>query len=480
MKYEEALDKVAGALKFGIEPSLEGIRLLCEELGNPQNSFASIQVAGTNGKSSTVRYIASILHAEGLHVGLYTSPDLVDYTERFEVNGKVMPHDAFAFHTERVLAAADAIHARTRESGEARENLPQAINHAGEAVHAGEAETDWPVFTEFEYLTAIAFDYFAACDVDVAVLEVGLGGRWDSTSIVNPDVACITGIGLDHVKVLGDTLEEIAGEKAAIIRPGTKVVLGPGTVQVQQVFFDQIAACNAQTEGTNIPMIEPHVVRPAGGKSMFPTVPGEATGIYSISATSPLLAFDMVGYYENYTKLVTDKPSYQAQNIATAVCVAEEYLERALSIKRLRSAIEKCPTPGRFETLAKDPLLLIDAAHNPQSAEFLAECLRERYDEDGDGKLQLTLLLAILADKDAEGIVAALAPMFRRVIVTQTVSARALPAEELADLVEKVTGERPVPIVPLVTAIEALQSAGEDAVATGSITTAGQVKALFV
>jgi dihydrofolate synthase/folylpolyglutamate synthase len=198
--YTEAIEALERALVFGIHPSLDGIRALTDALGRPQGSFTSVQVTGTNGKTSTARLAAALLAGEGRRVGLYTSPHLDRYPERIEVDGAVVSDADFAAAVGAALGASERLR-------------PGMI---------GEAEG----FTEFELLTASALWCFRERQVDVAVLEVGMGGTWDATSVVSPAVAVITGVGLDHMAVLGDTLEKIAAEKAGIFKPGQRVVIG--------------------------------------------------------------------------------------------------------------------------------------------------------------------------------------------------------------------------------------------------------------
>ena len=216
--YQRALALLREALAFGIEPSLKGVTATLEQLGNPQGSFASLQVAGTNGKSSTARFAAAILRAQGFRVGLYTSPELVFYNERMEVDGAVVAAELFAQAVFAAQTAADA------------------------AIAAGSLK----LITEFELLTAGALWLFAQQGVDIAVLEVGLGGRWDATSVVTPQVAAITGVDFDHTAILGNTLEEIAAEKAAIIKSGSIPVLGPGTAAAHDVFCARCTEVGAE------------------------------------------------------------------------------------------------------------------------------------------------------------------------------------------------------------------------------------------
>ena len=234
MTYAEALAHVRGALRFGICPLLETVEDMLAELGDPDLAFECVQIAGTNGKTSTARYTAAILAGEGLDVALYTSPELVSYTERMEVGGRPVSEEAFAHGVSAAKVAGERVNARRSAAGE----RPYDI-------------------TEFDTLTVAAMVVFAEADVDVAVLECGLGGRWDATSAAKSiRSVAVTGIGLDHTRILGDTLEEIAGEKAAIIKPGRTCVLGAGTAEpasVERVLLDQ-----ARTAG-----VVPVLVRPS-------------------------------------------------------------------------------------------------------------------------------------------------------------------------------------------------------------------------
>ena len=394
MNYEQSLAALKGALKFGIDPSLEPISKLCAALGRPQDAYECVQVAGTNGKSSVTRMTAAILRGQGLRVGLYTSPELVRYPERMEIDGQVVSDTQFASAIEAALAAAGSC-----------------------GIQA----------TEFELLTAGALWLFAREGVDVAVLECGLGGRWDATSVCMPKVAVITGIALDHTHILGDTLEEIAAEKAAIIKDGCKAVLAP-ELAAREVFDARIAAVDAQE-------------------------------ITVDAATAQLLV-----------PAITHMPSYQHQNAAVAFTAARA-LAGQVSIEDAQSALQELQIPGRFETLRTEPLLIIDAAHNPQSAQVLAREVTRRFPERLS---RPTLLLGVLADKDVAGVVHELVPSFERVVCTQSASPRAIAAEELAEIV-RAAGCEDVCVTPSIPrALELLCST--PTIATGSITVAGEVK----
>lgn len=455
--YDEALGVLRGALRFGIEPLLETVEDMLAELGDPDLAFECVQVAGTNGKTSTSRFTAAILAGEGLSTALYTSPELVSYTERMEVGGAPVSEEAFA---HGVSAA--------REAG-------RRVN--GRRSAAGLRPYD---VTEFDTLTVAAMVVFAEAGVDVAVLECGMGGRWDATSAAKSIRAvAVTGIGLDHMRVLGDTLEKIAGEKAAIIKPGRACVLGVGTAtpdSVEDVFLAQ-----ARAAGVTPVLLRPERLEDAAGE-MHPGVPRRHEDLPRASYRIVRRPARIGGPLEltvatpraTYEELACLKPAYQAANVACAVALAEDYLGRALDAEALFTSVVQCPTPGRFQLLRPEPPVLIDACHNPQSvAAFLTAIdavapVREE---------RPTLLAAVLADKDVEGIVAPLARAFPRVAVTQTSSPRALPAAELAALFAEagaeVTGTYPT--------VEAATSAlcGESYVGCGSITLAGELAALL-
>ena len=453
--YEKALEELRSALRFGICPMLETVEDMLAELGDPDLCYECVQIAGTNGKTSTSRFTAAALAGEGLKVALYTSPELVSYTERMEVAGAPVSEDAFA----RGIAAATEAGRRVNERRAA----------------AGERPYD---ITEFDTLTVAAAVVFAEAGVDVAVLECGMGGRWDATSAFKSIKAvAVTGIGLDHTHVLGDTLEKIAAEKAAIIKPGRACVLGVGVATpttVEDVFLGQCVETG----------VTPTIVRALDRADVH----GEMhEGIAREHADLPHASFGVTHRPERlgarlelslqtpralYAELSALKPDYQAANIACAVTLAEAYLGRALNEDALFDALVTCPTPGRFQLLSPDPVVLIDACHNPQSVEAFLAAVRSLEPEVSQ---RPQLLCAILADKDVSGIVALLAQEFPSVAVTQTGSPRALEASELARLFREggatVSAEYP----DVASAVAGL--CGESYVACGSITLAGEVAA---
>lgn len=454
--FDQALAHLRGALRFGIDPKLETVCDMLAELGDPDLCYRSLQVAGTNGKTSTSRYAAAILAGEGLRAGLYTSPELVSYAERIEIAGSPVAGDDFG----RGIAAAA---------------------RAGERVNEARADAGLDPYdiTEFDLLTVGACVMFALAGVEVVVFEVGMGGRWDATSAVRSiDSVAITGIGLDHMHILGNTLEEIAGEKADVIQKGRTCVLGVGTAlptSVEDVFLDRCAQ-----QGVTPILLRPEDTADARGE-MGEGEPRDHAGLphasfaitrrpARIGDTLELSVETPRGRYEEVAAL---KPSYQAANIACAIALVESFLGRRLDGKSLYQSVVACPTPGRFEVVRPDPVWLIDACHNPQSVETFLTAVR---DVEPDRAKRPALLVAALADKDVSGMVALLAAEFEQVYVTQTASPRALPASELKGLFEA-AGHPVSACYPSVA--EALEGLKKTAfVACGSITLAGEVRGL--
>ncbi len=443
--YLDAVAVLRAALKFGVNPSLDGIVALCEELGRPQDDLVSVQVTGTNGKTSTARLIEALLRAEGVATGLYTSPELERYPERVEVRGAVVSDADF---TKAVSAALEAAARVTMAAGAA----------PGAAADA----------TEFELLTAAALWLFRERGVAFAVLEAGMGGRWDATSVVTPEVAVVTGVGLDHTAVLGDTREAIAAEKAAIIKPGSVAVLGPGTAGVEHVFTAQAEQTGARLlavreSGQSSPVGEAHTVR-------FAVLERPASPLGST-------LLEVAGPRGARRSLAVRAPAYQARNVATAVAAAEAALGRELSLAQAGPALEAMRFPGRFEVFREAPVLVVDGSHNPEAATVLAEAVADAWPDAGSRPL---IVLGVLADKDAEGIVSALAPVAGGFAVVEPDSPRALPAARLAGIVRAVTGISPELLGPVSTAVSSLVAgAASDVVITGSLVTAGQARAAF-
>lgn len=425
MTYDEAVAALAAALRFGVNPSLDGIRALTDALGRPQDAYSCVQVTGTNGKTSVTRMTAAILGAHGLMQGAYTSPHLESYTERIEVAGAPVSERRFALAVSAALAAADGL-----------------------------AGAEGAAYTEFELLTAACLWLFRELGVRWACLEVGMGGRWDATSVVSPKVAVVTGVGLDHTERLGRTVAEIAADKAHVIKPGSTAVLAPQVADVEEILV-------ARAASVGVPVVRVGVdVRLAAVEP--PRSPGG------------LLTLDVDGRFATYGGLALAAPGYQAVNVAVAVAAAEAALAAPLEPAAVRAALLAMRFPGRFELVRSDPDVVLDGAHNPAAAAVLASAIAEAF-----GGRRPLAVLGVLSDKDAGGIVRALSPAVSGFVVTQPASARALPAAALAEAVREAGGDVLLVKDDLSRALDQALATGECLVVTGSLYTAGEARTLL-
>ncbi|MHB9004144.1 MAG: bifunctional folylpolyglutamate synthase/dihydrofolate synthase [Coriobacteriia bacterium] len=434
MTYESAVARLESALTFGIHPSLDGIQAIADRMGRPQDAFSSVQITGTNGKTSVTRLTAALLSAHGLRAGSYTSPHLQEYRERIQIDGAMVSGADFAHAITAAFSAAD---------------------RAGIGA------------TEFELLTAGALHAFRAASVDFAVLEVGMGGRWDATSVVTPAVAVITGVSLDHIAHLGETVQEIAADKAHIIKQGSAVVLGPGTEGLEAIFLARSALTGTPTravrEGESpSPLPEENTVRFQVLEAAHE--PGGKTFLQVWSSLS------------DYGEAGIAAPAYQAANVATAIAAAESALDGALRPDAIRRALDVVRFPARFEVFAGDPLVVVDGSHNPEAARVLAQAIRESF-----GETRPRVLLGVLADKDVRGIVEALKSIAAGFAVTAPDSQRALTTPDLAELVHDISGQNAICYDDVAQAVAALTAPGEGPlVITGSLTTAGQARSILL
>lgn len=456
LSYDQALMTLKSALRFGIQPMLESVEDMLAELDHPDARFHSIQVAGTNGKTSTSRYIAGILAAEGLRTALYTSPELVHYTERMEVAGTPVSPEEFAFGISAAHEAGQRVNAARADRGE----RPYDI-------------------TEFDTLTVAAAVIFARAQVDACVLECGMGGRWDATSaFTSIESVAITGIGLDHMRILGNTLEAIAAEKGAILKPGRTATFGVGTAtptSVEDVLLKQATEANIHPRFIRRKKPEDAAgeMQLTGARSYRP----DQSVTFELTHRPHFVGDTLIGTFTTpfctYDSIGAIKPTYQAANIACAISVAEQFLGRPLNADALLTAIARTPTPGRFDVVRAKPLALVDAAHNPQSIRTFLGALHAIAPTP---ETRPTLLVAALADKDVASMVALLSPEFEQVMVTQTSSPRALDAPELAKLFAE-HGKTPLVTHSVPEALELLTSTSF--IAVGSITLAGEVVKLM-
>lgn len=370
------------------QPRLGPTRRVAELLGDPQRSYPVIHITGTNGKTSTARIAESILRAHGLRTGLMTSPHLVRMNERIVIDGESISNEAFVANWDDIQPYLRMIDAELEAAGE----LP---------------------VTFFEALTVLAFACFADAPVDVVVLEVGMGGEWDSTNIADGQVAVFTPIDLDHTHRLGTTIAEIATTKAGIVKPVASVV------SAQQV-PDALSALQRAVELT-----ESTIAIEGEGFALESTtlaVGGQVINVRGVAGRYPDLFLPLFG-------------DHQAHNAAVAIAAVESFLgagTQALNHDVLAEGLATATSPGRLQVLGTDPTVLIDAAHNPHGAKALVAALGTYFDFQ-----EVVLVMGILEDKDTHGIVEALAPHAARIHVTQSHSDRAIPAEQLAQQVEE-------------------------------------------
>ena len=437
LSYEEALGIAAdtGKVIGDAGPLLETVVDMLDELERPDSCYDCLQIAGTNGKTSTSYFTDAILRGEGLSCALYTSPHLVRYEERIQIGGEPVSEELFAHGVSAAAEAGRRVNVRRRAVGQPTYTI-----------------------TPFDLLTVAALVLYAEAGIDVAVLEVGMGGRWDATSAADNMAVAITGIGLDHMRILGDTLEKIAGEKAQVIKPGRIVVLGEGTheASVQRVMDARCRECGV------VPQVVTHTTLED---------PHELGGAIEFSVTTPRAI---------YTPKIV-KASYQQQNAACAIHLAEAYLDRPLDAEKLERSLLTCPTPGRFDVLRSEPFLMTDCCLNPQSCEEFVAALD---DVCGDACERPVLLTAGLADKDVTGNMRALVPAFPRIAVTRSSSERSLSPGELGDIVREELAREGRPESDIIfeaesadEALDRLAAEGDPCIAAGTITLVGDVMA---
>ena len=411
--------------EFSPQPRLWPTRRALELLGDPQQMFGIVHITGSNGKTSTARLIDSLLRAHGLRVGLMTSPHLERLNERITIDGDSVSDDALVHNYRDIDPVLTMVDAELTANGE----VPLSF---------------------FETLTVLTFACFADAPVDVAVLEVGMGGEWDATNVANADVAVFTPIALEHAEILGPTVVDIAKTKSGIIKPASRVVTALQSTEV----LDVLQAASTQNEapmtiaGRDVELL-----------TSTPAVGGQMIDIRLRHGEYRSLALPLFGLH-------------QADNALLAVAAVEQFIgggENELSRDLLEEALGHSSSPGRLQVVGHQPTVIIDAAHNPHGAESLGRALMQSFQFD-----TMVVVLGVLRDKDARGMVEALDPLADMFVVTQSESDRAVPAEDLAESVVHVAGpDRTSWRENLIDAIElARQQAGPDGgvVVTGSVT----------
>ncbi len=432
--YDDALDYLSGLLKFGIKFGLDRFRELCRRVGDPQKALKVVHVTGTNGKGSTCVFVSSILRSAGYTVGTYLSPYVYDVRERIQINGEMISKEEFT------------------------ELMSELAPHL-EAV----APTDFGQGTEFEAKTLMAFLHFARKNVDYAVIEVGMGGRYDATNLVHPLVSVITNVSLDHTERLGDSISKIAWDKAGIAKPGTPLVTAADSQEAWQSIYS--------------------TAREQGVESIWRVLPKDFTPLPASPSADTVVRY---GVSEN--KVTIELPEgtigpiqpglygdFQRTNAATAAAAvaalrttghASEATDHVIS-----AGIEQAYLPARLEVLRIKPTVIIDAAHNPGAAKSLAESIRQIPHK------RLILVVGMLSTHSIEGFLAPLAPLADEIIATSFDWMTARPASEIAHAAYGFVPNIRIAETVRAAASTALESAAEDdlVIITGSFHTIGEV-----
>jgi dihydrofolate synthase/folylpolyglutamate synthase len=388
-KYQETLDYLYSYIDFSLVKTsrysaerfeLGRMRDFATSLGSPQNDYRVIHVAGTKGKGSVAALCASALQRSCLKVGLYTSPHLQDFTERIQVNSRPISPDELVALVEEIKPNIDAS----------------------------------PEITTFEITTALAFLYFSRQDVDIAVLEVGLGGRLDATNVCTPDIAVITSISYDHTDLLGETLEEIAAEKAGILKQSIPLVLSPQAAEARK----SILSIAAQQSVPVVEVGEDYLFRPLERsmceQSLEIWTPDKGDGESDpIELSIPLLG------------------EHQVENAATAYAALMVAREQGIQVSQdgIREGFRSVHWPGRFELLRKDPPLIIDSAHNRDSARKLHKVLQDYFPGE-----KVLLVFGASEDKDIRGMLSELKPAISEVVMTKSTHPRAADPDDLVNI----------------------------------------------
>ena len=414
-----------------IEPTLDRISALVDLLGSPQLSYPTIHIAGTNGKTTISRMIDALMSELGYRTGRFTSPHLESFLERISIKGNSIDPAEFIKNYNDIALYLDLIDSKQ----------PHQISY-------------------FEALTALAFVAFAEHPVDVGIIEAGLGGEWDATNVVQSQVSVMTPIGLDHMDYLGNTLEEIAQTKAGIFKPESNVVLAAQTPEVAKVLMAQVAKVAAIPFREGVEFSVANRAIAVGGQLIA------INGLYGLIEDIFLPLYG----------------AHQANNAAVALAAVEAFAGVQLDSELVRSAFSKVRSPGRCEVIHRDPTVIIDAAHNPHGAKAISNTINSEFDFE-----TVIGVVAVLGDKDAAGILAALSQVVDYLVVSQSSSARALPANDLAQLAKQFFASEQIEVIPelrgaitYATEKANLSNQVNDGVSavliTGSVVTAGEAR----
>lgn len=433
--YREILTR---APEHKVQPSLDRVRAVVDLMANPERTFRTIHVAGTNGKTSVTRMAESLVRALGLRTGRFTSPHLHTVRERIAIDGEPISPERFVAAWEDVAPYIEMVDAQSLAEG-------------------------GPRMSFFEVFTVMAFAAFADAPVDVAIIETGMGGRWDATNVVDGEIAVITPIDYDHQQWLGHSMSEIAGEKAGIIKPGSTVI-----VAEQNEIAAGVLAVAAAEAGARF-------VEAGSELAVVERIPGVGGQLIDLRTPSAL-------YTEIFVPLFG---AHQADNALLALAAVEALIGRgALPGDVVEEGFAKVTSPGRLEVVRSSPSILVDAGHNPHGIAALGPALEESF-----GFQRLVAVFACMADKDAEGILSQLEPLVDEVVVTQIRSARAMPVEDLAEVAREVFDPDDVHVAQILAdAIDLAATRAESAdlpagaagvIVVGSVVLAAEARELF-
>jgi dihydrofolate synthase/folylpolyglutamate synthase len=434
---QERIDAIEAALlkrwpETKIAPTLERIAALVDVLGSPQLTYPTIHVGGTNGKSTTARMIDSLLFEMGLRTGRFTSPHLESYLERISINGQPIDPKAMIFSYNDIAAYLDFM----------------------------DTKFDTPI-SFFEAMTALAFAAFAEHPIDVGVIEVGMGGEWDATNVVNPDVSVIMPVDLDHTEYLGSTIAEIAKTKAGIIKEGSFVVLAQQKPEAAVELLKQAALVGADIAREGLEYVIESRTLAVGGQLLTIKTPKDT-------------------YEEIFLPL---HGKHQASNAAAALVAVEAFFgEQELDYEAVLAGFANVQSPGRCEVLHRDPTVIIDAAHNPHGAKALTETIQNEFTFD-----EVIGVFAAMGDKDIEGALVELEKVMDSIIVTKNSSSRSASVADVQALAAKIFGsDRVFSADSLDLAIEkaikeSIRPLSEETIGiliTGSVVTVGEARTI--
>ncbi|MGD9960514.1 bifunctional folylpolyglutamate synthase/dihydrofolate synthase [Nocardioides sp.] len=418
-----------------LEPSLDRIEAFVELLGDPQRSYPVIHLTGTNGKTSTSRMIDTLLRSLNLRTGRFTSPHVEKMSERICIDGEPLSDEAFV----------------------------AAFNEVAPYTHLVDAEQDHPL-SFFETVVAMAYSAFADAPVDVAIVEVGMGGAWDATNVADGTVAVVLPIAVDHAAYLGDTRSAIALEKAGIIKAGAHAVLAQQEPDAAAVLLARAVEVGATVAREGVEF---------GVTSRVPAVGGQMVSLQGLRQQYDEVFLPLYG-------------AHQAQNAAVALAAVEAFLgDQPLSDEVVRAAFADVTSPGRLEVVRRSPTIVLDAAHNPHGAQATAAAIEDSFAFD-----PLIGVIGVMADKDYEGVLAAFEPHLAHLVVTRNSTDRSMSPSLLAETAREIFGEDRVTVVAdLASAIDVaatLAEAGEAVsvgtgavLVTGSVVTVGEARALL-